>query len=187
MLKEEKIGMPDSFNANIFFPLSVDGTHCTLFEPMHELYPMDRGYFSHKDHRAAYNYQIALSTTEQRIYAVHGPYPAGSNNDKIMFQKSGVQQILVAQNKRAIADGGYEGVDGVAIPNRRYHSKQTNLYMRRIRARHETVNGRIKNFSILSNTFRYKKERQFKHKMVFEAVCVIVATQIATKNPLFNA
>ena len=187
MLKEKLVIMPDVFD-DVPFPLSVDGTHCTCYEPPHPEFPIDTAYWSHKHGTAAYNYQVALSTTESKILGVHGPYPAGANNDKIMFKESGLQELLVSQNKRAIADGGYEDIEGggVAVPNRKYHSKLTNQYFRRLRARQETVNARLKNYAILSRTFRHKIDRQRKHKCVFDAVVAIVAVQITTKHPLFS-
>ena len=155
---------------------------------MHEFFPFDKSFFSHKHKTAGFNYQIVLSTTSQKFFAIDGPYPAGANNDKIMCHGSETQQKLVAQNKRAITDGGYEGVKGggVAIPNRKYHNKLTNMLLRRLRARHEHWNGRAKQFAIIRETFRFKKDRLRRHKIVFEAVAVIVATAMETKWPLFN-
>ena len=187
VLSETLIVMPDQFDDKVPFPLAVDGTHCMIYEPMHNLYPMDRGYFSHKHHTACYTYQLAVSTTESKILSIHGPYAAGKYSDKVMFQESGLQAMLVSQNKWAIADGGYDGLDGAAVPDRKYHSKLTNIYFRRNRARIERLMGYFKNFEILSGTFRHKQDRLRKHGMVFHAVGAIVAVQLATKNPLFKA
>jgi hypothetical protein len=167
--------------------VSIDGTHTKMYEPKHHLFPYDKDYCSYKHNTAGFNYQIALSTVEQKICAVDGPFPAGSHNDKKIFNECELKQKLVAQNKRAIADGGYNGLAGVATPNGRFDSKETNRYKRRIRARHESFNARIKNFAILSGTFRHKKDRAVRHKIVFEAICVIVATQMVTGSPLFEA
>ena len=144
---------------------------------MHDRFPMDKSYYSHKHHSAGFNYQVTVSTTEQKIYSIHGPYPAGAYNDQKMYSESGLQQHLSSQNKRAIADGGYSGA-GLAVPNRRYHNKTTNIYFRRVRARMERVMGFFKNFSILSETFRVRQQRAEKHASVFRAVGCIVAKQI---------
>ena len=186
ILSEDLIVMPDVFDPTIPFPLAVDGTHCTIYEPMHDRFPMDRSYFSHKHHTSGFNYQITVSTTESRILSIHGPFPAG-RNDKNMFKDSGLQQHLVSQNKRAIADGGYENVKGggVAVPNRRYHSKLTNIYFRRNRARMERVMGFFKNFAIIAETFRVRKDRKRKHQTVFKAVGAIAALQV--RDSLFKA
>ena len=53
----------------------------------------------------------------------------------------------------------------------------------RARARHETFNGRIKNFGCLDDRFRHGME---KHKICFEAVCVIVQYQLENGSPLFD-
>ena len=186
-LSQSLISMPESFDDRLHFPMVVDGTHCMIYEPMHELYPMDRDYFSHKHHTAAYAYQLTLSTRESKILSIHGPFPAGKFSDKAMWRHTGMEAFMVAQNKRAIADGGYEGMKGVAIPMRRYHSKLTGIYFRRNRARVERLMGYFKNFAVLDTTFRIRKERLRKHEIVFRAVAAIVATQLATENPIFAA
>ena len=50
------------------------------------------------------------------------------------------------------------------------------------RARHKALNGRLKEFVILSGRFRHKIE---KHKIAFEAVCVIVQYSMENGRPLF--
>lgn len=177
ILSETLIQMPETFGPDIKFPMAVDGTHCTIYEPMHDRFPMDRSYYSHKHHSAGFNYQVTVSTTEQKIYSIDGPYPAGSHNDMKMFKESGLQDHLVSQNRKAVADGGYAG-PGLAVPNRRYHSKLTNIYFRRIRARMERVMGFFKNYSILSETFRVRQNRAEKHGAVFRAVGCLVAMQV---------
>ena len=186
-LERQLVTLPQHFPEKVHFPLAVDGTHCMIFEPMHEQYPMDRHYFSHKRKTAAYAYQLAISTTESKILSIDGPYPAGQYNDKVMFRDSGLQDRLVSQNKWAIADGGYEGLEGAAVPNRKYQSRTTNIYFRRNRARIERLMGYFKNFGILSGTFRVKKNRKMKHGLVFRAVGAIVQTQLQTTNPIFEA
>ena len=179
ILSEESIYLDEEndFKEDVTFPMAVDGTHCMIYEPMHELFPMDSSYYSHKHHTSGFNYQVSVSTTEQRILSIHGPYPAGAYNDMKIFKESGLQDLLVFHNKRAVADSGYDG-PGLAIPNKRYHSKTTNMYFRRIRARMERVMGFFKNFAILSQTFRIRKDRKSRHKTVFFAVASIVSMQI---------
>lgn len=178
--------IPEDFDDRIALPMVVDGTHCMIYEPMHDLYPMDSDYYSHKHHTACYAYQVTISTTESKILSLHGPYPAGKYNDKVMWKESGVQDLMVDNGKRAIADGGYEGVPGVAVPIRRYHSQTTNIYFRRNRARVERTMGFLKNFRILANTFRVRKNRLIRHEQVFRAVGAIVATQLKEESSLFD-
>lgn len=183
LLSEILIQMPDQFHHNIAFPLAVDGTHCTCYEPMHDRFPMDSSYYSHKHHTSGFNYQVTVSTFEAKIYSVDGPYPAGQN-DMNMFRDSGLEGRMIQQGKRAIADGGYAG-EGVAVPNRKYHSKLTNIYFRRNRARMERTMAFFKNFSILSETFRIRKDRTQKHRVIFRAISAIAALQV--EESLFHA
>ena len=54
---------------------------------------------------------------------------------------------------------------------------------KKARARHETVNRRIKQFNILSN--RYRSDLGM-HGVVFTAICVITQIAIQTDSPLFQ-
>jgi hypothetical protein len=51
------------------------------------------------------------------------------------------------------------------------------------RARHETLNGRLKNFGALSQKFRHGIEN---HGAVFRAAAIIVQIQIEEESPLFS-
>jgi hypothetical protein len=51
------------------------------------------------------------------------------------------------------------------------------------RARHETVNGRIKNFNILKHTYRGNLGE---HEFIFKACAVILQIAIQTDEPLYQ-
>ncbi|KAL7573669.1 hypothetical protein ACA910_008356 [Epithemia clementina (nom. ined.)] len=87
----------------------------------------------------------------------------------------------------AIADRGYATSGPVlmrklATPNPA-DSDELRRCKSRARARHETLNERIKNFKILLETYRHNVE---KHKAAFEAVCVMVQYQLNNGAPLFD-
>jgi hypothetical protein len=89
--------------------------------------------------------------------------------------------------KLAIADRGYisAGRDEQAMlstPND-LDDERVAKFKSRARARHESFNGRLKFFDILQNTFRHGEAR---HKIAFEAVCVIVQYQMDNGSPLFD-
>jgi hypothetical protein len=48
---------------------------------------------------------------------------------------------------------------------------------------HETFNSRLKNFHCLDDRFRHGID---KHKICFEAICVIVQYQLENGSPLFD-
>ena len=50
-------------------------------------------------------------------------------------------------------------------------------------AKHETFNGRLKCFGVLSQTYRHDVD---KHELVFNAVAVIVQAQLMHGHPLFE-
>ena len=54
----------------------------------------------------------------------------------------------------------------------------------RVRARHETFNGRLKFYKSLSDTYHH---RWAYHVHVFEAICVTVQYQIDNGSPLFDS
>ena len=163
----------------------MDGTHCPCWEPQHPTLPFDSKFYSNKHKGAGLTYEIGLAIHENRVFWVAGPYPAG-HNDKLMFVKSGLQARTVSLGKRLIADSGYAGMDGICLPMSKYDSPAVNMYKRRARARHETFNARLKNFGILKQQFRYRIDRMEKHKMVFEAICVIAQIQMDNGSPLLE-
>ena len=56
-------------------------------------------------------------------------------------------------------------------------------FKNRARARHETINGRIKSFQVLDVPYRH---RELNHASVFEAVCVAVQYDMENGHPLFD-
>ena len=92
----------------------------------------------------------------------------------------------IAPGKKVHADLGYKSSRPdetmLAVPNPR-DSKPLYNFKSRCRLRHETFNGRIKCFNVLSETFRHGEE---KHKLAMEAVCVIVQYQMENGQPIFD-
>ena len=108
------------------------------------------------------------------IVWLNGPYPCGEFNDIKIF-KDKLQKKL-RNHEKVEADGIYRGCEGarskgdfVSISDKKAKGK--------VRGRHETVNGRLKNWSCLREVWRHPIE---KHKIAFAAVVVI--TQIAFDN-----
>jgi hypothetical protein len=70
----------------------------------------------------------------------------------------------------------------------RVYSDLENKMKGRVRARHETVNGKLKNWNILSSRFRVKgKQMLDKHRRAFNAVAVITQLELCHRTPLFKA
>ena len=58
------------------------------------------------------------------------------------------------------------------------------VFKSRLRARHESLNGRLKDFGILADTFRHGSN---KHVIAFEAVAVLVQYAMDHGHPIFDA
>jgi DDE superfamily endonuclease len=119
---------------------------------------------------------------ESKLLWVNGPFPAGQNNDLVVFRKPGGLKSMIPPGALVIADKGYRGEDQLRTPNR-HDSRQVSDFKTRARARHETFNKRIKSFKVLSQQFRHKVE---KHKVAFEAVCVLTQYDVENGHPLFD-
>jgi hypothetical protein len=71
----------------------------------------------------------------------------------------------------------------LSLPNRLGNAEVEKLKSR-ARSRHESFNGRIKNFNVLYETYRH--DIKIKHKLAFEAVVVTVQYQMDNGSPIFD-
>lgn len=126
-------------------------------------------------------YEIGLSIFESKVVWTNGPFPAGQS-DLAVFRKIGGLKSIMPDGMHLIGDNGYQGEVIVSTPNE-FDSFIVKTFKERARARHETFNKRIKEFKILDERFRHGVE---KHKIVFEAICVIVQYDMENGRPLFE-
>ena len=174
-LKEKKIEW--IFNENSsheeFFILSVDGVHCRIYEPRTQ---PSSGWYSKKFNKAGLTYEIGVAIYHNKIVWINGPFPVGQNDMKV-FRKALMAKI--PDGRRAIGDEGYRGEPSKVSTRNTFNSEDVNEFANRVRARHETVNSRLKAFGILNQVFRSKGEvRMDKHKTAFEACCVIIQYEL---------
>ena len=146
--------------------ISVDCTDCFITEE----YPFCALFWSHKFNHAAYKYEIAVCIRTGYIVWVNGPWPA-SVADKQIYETYLAKKL--GKDEKVAADSGYSGCTNVVQPEvaktwiQKKQKSQAN-------GRHETVNGRFKQFNALSNRFYH--QCPIKHRSVF--VSVVVLTQI---------
>ena len=176
----EELDLPESAQ----FAVTVDGVDMQIWEVRHPTLPVDRKYYSNKFKHAALKYELAISVWDGNLVWINGPH-RGGKHDLTIFRE-GLKHMLV-DGKMAIADRGYNSskpdeIRKLATPNRA-DSKALAGFKARARSRHETFNERIKNFAILSQTFRHDP---LLHKAAFEAACVMVQYQIENGAPLFS-
>lgn len=112
------------------------------------------------------------------IVWVNGPFKCGLFPDLKIFNL-GLKNYL-GKGEKVIADLGYSSP--VCVTKRRVSINDKRLH-RRLRARDETVNSRLKNFFILKNTFRHHHNL---HAYCFHAVAQITSMMISHSDPLFS-
>ena len=160
------------------FILTVDGVHFKTYESRKK--PTAKVY-SHKSNGPAMSYEIAIAIHESRVLSINGPFDA-SKADITIFRDQ--LKDAMPEGKRGIGDSGYQGEPGKLSFHRAAHSKDMTNFINRVRARHENFNARIKNFNILSNCFRSNDKA--KHKMAFEAVCILCQYDMENGHPLMD-
>lgn len=196
-LKELKIVWKDLNEIDEAFVLSVDGVHFRIKEP--RKHP-SANWCSHKSNSAGLAYEIGMSIWRNQVVWVKGPFQPATH-DKTKYQEQGGLQEKIPFGKLVVADRGYRGEDieeggqfrTLSIRNT-CDSKELKEFKRRVRARHEIFNGRLKNFAILNERFRHRvskrngpKDVLAAHKAAFEAVCVICQYDMENGNPLLDA
>ena len=123
---------------------------------------------------------MAIAIQSGDLAWVHGPFPCGSFTDLAIF-RLGLKNILL-EGERVEANAGYSGDDRSDGPFDYCYSEVQYRAKFTVRARHEVVNKRFKQFGILSQTFRQPIE---KHGEVFMAIAVITQIAIRHGQPLF--
>jgi hypothetical protein len=163
--------------------ISIDGTDNKRWELKHPTMPLNRKIYSKKFNHGASKWQIVLDVHKPKCVGVYGPCRGGLH-DQTMLKESGILEKL-KKGKLAIVDRGYikkANRHKLSWPND-HDSKAVNNFKSRARMRHETFNGRLKNFAICSCPFRHSQK---KHGIAFLAVVVTVQYQMDNGNPIFS-
>ena len=128
-----------------------------------------RKWYSHKFDSAALKYEVATSITNGDIVHYLGPF-RGAVHDLTIFRSYLKRQLLPGE--RVVGDRGYRGDRKVVTPYE-YDclTKQHGRAMGALRARHEVMNGRLKQFNCLANAWRHALTD---HHRVFRACLVLV-------------
>jgi len=177
-LKPAKITLSSLDNNPEILILTVDGVHFAIREPRTR--PSAK-WHSHKFDGPALVYEIAAAIRENRLVWINGPFEA-SVHDKTIYQKPDGLKSKMPAGKLGVADRLCSGEPTLAVKND-LDADEVKDFKRRARARHESINGRIKNFKILAERFRHGIE---KHQIALEAICVLVQYEFENGHPLFD-
>ena len=159
-----------------YWTFCVDGIDCPIQEPRH---PFWSGWKSHKFKGAGLRYEIASAVTTGHIIWINGPFPAGAWTDPMIFKQKLASLVMVGTEK-GVCDAGYHFChEWLFLP---FWRKKKNIgklprneLHEYIRARHETLNGRLHRFNVISTIFRHARE---KHHSCFHACAVIVQLEM---------
>jgi hypothetical protein len=100
-----------------------------------------------------------------------------------MFRKPNGLKTKIPIGKRGIADHGYKKEEEKLAIRNGLDSQAVEKFKSRALARHESFNGRIKEYACLSGVFRHGVD---KRKAVFQAVCVLTQYNMENGHPLFE-
>ena len=147
---------------------------------INEPIPFSKKWYSHKFKGAGLRYEVGVSINTGYIVWFNGPYPCGLMSDSKIFCRN--LKWLVDPCERVIADKGYQGITQIYTP---YNAKsiEHREAMGLARARHETVNRRLKQWQCLQQRYRHDRN---KHGMVFGAVACLTQMEIVYGNPVFQ-
>ena len=123
-----------------------------------------------------------MSIHDSQIAWINGPFPAATGDLQIFRVPGGLRDSM-PPGKRLIGDSGYAGEQPLVTIRNAADSNEVQTFKRRVRARLENINSRIKKFSIRSDRFRHAVE---KHVFIFGAVCVLVQFEMNNGHPLFD-
>ena len=102
----------------------------------------------------------------------HGPFPCGAFPDIKIFRLKLKDNLHPGE--RVIADMGYKGDHAVCTKmdaKTEAHKKSMSI----ARARHETINRRLKQWQALSQVWRHERS---KHVLVFEAIAALTELEL---------
>lgn len=187
MLSFQKIMWPGEYNDpnHPHFICSVDGVDFITYERQHPEFPIDKTTMSHKFKHGAVKYEVAIDVFKSKVVWISGPYKGGVH-DKVIFS-NGLKNMIPA-GKKVICDRVYGSQQNVedhaklALPSR-CDAPRLHNFKARVRARHESFNGRLKTFKCLKDEFRH---RYFRHEAVFRSVVTILIYGMEFGAPLFD-
>ena len=156
--------------------VSVDGTDFRIFEPT----PFSPRWFSHKFKGPGLRYEVGLCIQTGDIVWLHGPFPCGDWPD-LRIARDALVHVL-DEEEYYLADGGYYDGDNYSMtPNGLHDYDQRQKAA--VRARHETVNKRFKDWMVLERRFRHELHT---HGHVLRAVANITQLMMNSGEPLFQ-
>lgn len=179
------------------FMASDDGIDCKVWEKRSHIdESQDSKLFSQKFKHAGLKYSVIMDITSARCMAIVGPFKASKHDLAVWRLETKKKMLELQKHGMIIVDGVYvpkadpkinpdceREIKMLSIPNA-CNGPALKAFKSRVRARHESFNGRLKNFAILRNEWRGTDHA--KHGECFKAIAVIVQYQMDNGAPLFS-
>jgi hypothetical protein len=136
---ESRLGTHDVLND---CTMTVDGTDFRI--PQKGDATKGNAFMSHKyAGKSALRYKLGVDILAGNLVWIQGPYPAGKYTHITIFNK--VLRNFLEPGERVETDEGYRGhPDKIKCPGNDMNPAENQGMQRRVRARHETLNGRLK-------------------------------------------
>jgi len=155
--------------------VSVDGTDFRIQQQT----PFSKRWHSFKFKGPGLRCEAAVCIQTGDIVWTNGPFAPGENPDISTFRRA-LKQMLLRAGEKAQADVGCRGERQTAIIPNICDPPRLKQLKDDVRARHETVNKRLKQFGCLKKVLRHKIGC---HSALFNAVAVITQLAIETGEP----
>ncbi len=155
--------------------MTVDGTDFRI--PPKGIVEKGNAFASHKyAGKSALRYELGVDILTGNLVWIQGPYPAGKYTNIRFFNK--VLHHFLEPGKQVEANEGYcSHPDKIKCPRNDPNPAENRAMQGRVSVHHETLNGRLKTWGILSQVFHH---RITMHGNVFRACAVV--TQLTLKN-----
>jgi len=161
--------------------ISVDGIDCRIPQQGPAIPGNPFSSFKFKG-KFALRYEIGVDILAGNIVWIEGPYAAGKYPDVEIFRR-GLAQWL-DEFERVEVDEGYIG-EALKVKCPGCPSNPTNhqSFQKRVQGRHESLNGRFKNWEILKSMYSHDI---MEHGNVFRAIAVVTQISIDEGERLFE-
>jgi DDE superfamily endonuclease len=160
--------------------MTIDGTDM----PIYETYPFDPALYSYKLNGPGLRYEIAVCIATGQIVWINGPYKPTQWVDITIFRHKLMWKLL--EGEWVVGDGGYSDGNQFVVPKR-----TGPVWLQEMTAmatvRHETINSRMKVWTILRNSYKYGKgtdEQMRRHGQTVKAIANVVNIWL-TESPPF--
>jgi len=161
--------------------MTVDGTDFRILQK--GAVTKGNAFASHKyAGKSALRFELGVDILAGNLVWIQGPYPAGKYTKIKIFNK--VLCNFLELGKWAEANEGYRShPDKIKCLGNDTNPVENRVMQGRVRAHHKTLNGRLKNWGILSQVFRHHITM---HGDVFRACAVVTQLTIQDSEPLFE-